>query len=213
MIPFIDLILNFDHYLPEIIGAYGVWIYVILFALIFLESALVIFPYLPGDSLLFITGALAGRGILSLELLLISLVVAAIIGGLVNYGIGRFLGHEILIHKWSLVRKEHIEKTHSFFEKYGAFTIIIARFIPFVRSFAPFFAGIGLMNFYRFLLDNIAGGLLWVAAFVLGGYFFGNLAIVRENFSVVVLGIIALSMLAVASMIVTMVCSVRKPRT
>ncbi len=210
MIPFIDLILHFDHYLPQIIATYGVWTYIFLFIMIFLESALVIFPYLPGDSLLFITGALAGSGMLSLELLLTLLIVAAIIGGAVNYAIGYFLGHEILIHKWSLIRKEHVEKTHSFFEKYGGFTIVIARFIPFVRSFAPFFAGIGQMNFCHFFIYNILGAVLWVSAFVLGGYFFGNLPIVQDNFSLVVLVIIGLSLLGVGSVIINMIRSVSK---
>ncbi|HVP93744.1 MAG TPA: VTT domain-containing protein [Methanoregulaceae archaeon] len=210
MIPFVDLILHFDHYLPEIIATYGIWTYVFLFVLIFLESALVIFPYLPGDSLLFIAGALAGTRLLNLELLLIFLIVAAIVGGVVNYAIGRFLGHEILIHKWSLIRKEHVDKTRSFFDKYGGFTIVIARFIPFVRSFAPFFAGIGQMNFHQFMLYNIAGAILWVAAFTLGGYFFGNLPIVQENFSLVILVIIGLSLLGIGSIIINIIRSARK---
>jgi len=207
MISPIDLVLNFDHYLPQIIQTYGIWTYVFLFILIFLESALVIFPYLPGDSLLFITGALSARGILSLELILVSLSIAAIIGGVVNYWIGHFLGQEILDHKWNFVRKEHIDKTHQFFEKYGGFTIVIARFIPFVRSFAPFFAGLGQMNFGHFMLYNVLGGILWVCAFVLGGYFFGNLPIVRENFSLVILLIIGLSLLAIASILIKMLRS------
>ncbi|HTY15978.1 MAG TPA: VTT domain-containing protein [Methanoregulaceae archaeon] len=210
MIPFVDLVLHFDHYLPQIIAMYGVWTYVFLFVMIFLESALVIFPYLPGDSLLFITGALAGSNLLSLEMLLALLTVAAILGGMVNYAIGYFLGHEILIHKWSLIRKEHVEKTHSFFERYGGFTIVIARFIPFVRSFAPFFAGIGQMNFGHFMIYNILGAVLWIAAFTMGGYFFGNLPIVQENFSLVVLVIIGLSLLGIGSIIISMIKSVGK---
>jgi len=207
MIPFIDLVLHFDHYLPQIIAMYGVWTYVFLFVMIFLESALVIFPYLPGDSLLFITGALAGSNLLSLELLLTFLIVAAIVGGMVNYAIGYFLGHEILIHKWSLIRKEHVDKTHAFFERYGGFTIVIARFIPFVRSFAPFFAGIGQMNFCHFMIYNVLGAFLWIAAFTLGGYFFGNLPIVQENFSLVILVIIGLSLLGIGSIIISMIRS------
>jgi membrane-associated protein len=212
MIPIIDLVLHFDHYLPQIIATYGVWTYVFLFVMIFLESALVVFPYLPGDSLLFITGALAGSGLLSLEMLLALLIAAAVIGGMVNYAIGYFLGHEILIHKWSLIRKEHVEKTHYFFEKYGGFTIVIARFIPFVRSFAPFFAGIGQMNFYHFMVYNIVGAILWVAAFTLGGYFFGNLPIVQDNFSLVVLAIIGLSLLGIGSILIKMIQTVRQKK-
>jgi membrane-associated protein len=212
MIPVIDLILHVDHYLPEIIGTYGIWVYGIIFTLIFLESALVIFPYLPGDSLLFVTGALSAIGLLDLGVILISLITAVIIGGVVNYLIGRFLGTEILAHEWRLVRKEYIEETHTFFEKYGGFTIVIARFIPFVRSFAPFFAGLGLMNFNRFFLYNVTGGLIWVPGFVLGGYFFGNLPVVRDNFSLVILVIIGLSLVPAVPLFVKMFSKPGNPK-
>lgn len=209
MISPVDLIIHLDQYLPQIIQDYGVWTYIILFTLIFLESALIIFPYLPGDSLLFITGALSATAILNLEMVLLSLIIAAIIGGFINYWIGKFFGKEILNHKWSLIRKEHVEKTHQFFDKYGAFTIVIARFIPFVRSFAPFFAGLGQMNFGHFALYNIVGAVLWISAFVLGGYFFGNLPVVHENFSFVILLIIGLSLLGIVSILVKSVRSSR----
>jgi membrane-associated protein len=135
-----------------------------------------------------------------------------IVGGVVNYIIGRFLGKEILAHEWRLIRKEHIEETHTFFEKYGGFTIVIARFIPFVRSFAPFFAGLGLMNFNRFFLYNVTGGLIWVPGFVIGGYFFGNLPVVRDNFSIVILVIIGLSLIPAVPLLVKMFSKPGKPK-
>jgi membrane-associated protein len=210
MIPFIDVILNFDHYLPAIIAAYGIWTYVILFVIIFLETGIVVFPYLPGDSLLFVTGALAANNILSLGSLLLTMSIAAILGDSLNYWIGNLLGKSILHHKWSFVRQEHVEQTHMFFEKYGGATIIIARFVPFVRTIAPFLAGVGQMNYAHFLVYNVIGGVAWVCSFVLAGYFFGNLPIVEENFSLVIIFIIGLSLLGVGSIIVNMIRSRRK---
>ena len=203
----IDVVLNFDQYLPVLIAAYGYWTYAILFLIVFLETGIVVFPFLPGDSLLFVAGALAGNGMLNLEILLISLSIAAILGDTLNYFIGRYLGQKILDMKLSVIRQEHIDKTHSFFEKYGGFTIVIARFIPFVRTFAPFFAGLGRMNYGHFLVYNIIGGVGWVCAFVMTGYFFGNLPIVQDNFSLVILLIIGLSLIGVASILVNMFSS------
>jgi membrane-associated protein len=204
MIPFIDLILNFDHYLPEIIQAYGLLTYVLLVVIIFLESALVVFPFLPGDSLLFISGALSATGLLNPELLIVLLIIAAIVGGVVNFLIGRYLGQKILDKKIGFFRQEYIDKTHMFFEKYGGFTIVIARFVPFVRSFAPFFAGLGQMNFYHFFLYNTIGAVLWILSFTLAGYFFGNLPIVQDNFSLVIILIIGLSLIGVLSLVLNM---------
>lgn len=209
MIPFIDLVLNFDHYLPEIILAYGLLTYVLLVAIIFLESALVIFPFLPGDSLLFISGALSATGLLNPGLLIVLLIIAAIIGGLVNFLIGRYLGQKILDKKIGFFRQEYIDKTHMFFEKYGAFTIVIARFVPFVRSFAPFFAGLGQMNFYHFFIYNVIGAILWILSFTLAGYFFGNLPVVQDNFSLVILLIIGISLIGVFSILLNMFRSVK----
>lgn len=209
----IDLILNLDQYLPAIIAAYGIWTYVILFIIIFLETGLVIFPYLPGDSLLFVAGALAANDLLNLELLLISLSIAAILGDTVNYWIGNALGKSILHHRWSFVRQEHIEKTHMFFEKYGGITIVIARFVPFVRTIAPFLAGVGQMNYSHFLFYNVIGGVGWVCTFVLGGYFFGNLPIIHDNFSLVIILIVILSLAGVFSLILGTVRSSRAPGT
>ncbi|MEI6292734.1 MAG: VTT domain-containing protein [Methanomicrobiales archaeon] len=209
MIPFIDLVLNFDHYLPEIILAYGLLTYVLLVAIIFLESALVIFPFLPGDSLLFISGALSATGLLNPGLLIVLLIIAAVIGGLVNFLIGRYLGQKILDKKIGFFRQEYIDKTHMFFEKYGGFTIVIARFVPFVRSFAPFFAGLGQMNFYHFFIYNVIGAVLWILSFTLAGYFFGNLPVVQENFSLVILLIIGISLIGVFSILLNMFRSIR----
>lgn len=200
----IDVVLNFDQYLPVLIAAYGYWTYAILFLIVFLETGIVVFPFLPGDSLLFVAGALAGNGMLNLEILLITLSIAAILGDTLNYWIGRYLGQKILDMKLSVIRQEHIDKTHSFFEKYGGFTIVIARFIPFVRTFAPFFAGLGRMSYGHFLVYNIAGGVAWVCAFVMAGYFFGNLPIVQDNFSLVILLIIGISLIGVASILINM---------
>jgi membrane-associated protein len=209
MIPFIDLVLNFDHYLPEIILAYGLLTYVLLVAIIFLESALVVFPFLPGDSLLFISGALSATGLLNPGLLIILLIIAAVIGGLVNFLIGRYLGQKILDKKIGFFRQEYIDKTHMFFEKYGGFTIVIARFVPFVRSFAPFFAGLGQMNFYHFFIYNVIGAILWILSFTLAGYFFGNLPVVQENFSLVILLIIGISLIGVFSILLNMFRSIK----
>jgi membrane-associated protein len=199
---FIDMVLHFDKYLPGIIGNYGFWTYLILFAIVFCETGLVVTPYLPGDSLLFVAGALAGTGLLNIEALLVVLVIAAVLGDSVNYWIGHSLGMKVLDWKWSFVKKDHLKKTHEYFEKYGGFTIVIARFMPFIRTFAPFLAGVGKMSYRWFLTYNIIGGALWICAFTLIGFFFGSLPIVKENFSLLVYAIIGISMLAVASVVV-----------
>ena len=199
---FLDLVLHFDKYLPGIIQTYGFWTYLILFAIIFCETGLVVTPYLPGDSLLFIAGALAGTGYLNPELLLISLVAAAVLGDSVNYWIGYSTEMKILEKKGNLVKKEHLEKTHEYFRKYGGYTIIIARFIPFIRTFAPFLAGVGKMSYRWFLTFNITGGIMWICTFVLAGYFFGSIPVVQQNFGLVIYAIMGISLLAVASIII-----------
>ena len=204
LLPIIDMVLNFDQYLPALIAAYGFWTYVILFAIVFLETGIVFFPFLPGDSLLFVAGALAGNGMLNLEILIITLAIAAILGDTMNFWIGRYTGQKILDMNLSVIRQEHIDKTRFFFEKYGGLTIVIARFIPFVRTFAPFFAGIGRMNYAHFLAYNIIGGAAWVCAFIMAGYFFGNLPVVQDNFSLIILLLIGLSLIGVISIILNM---------
>jgi membrane-associated protein len=200
----IDFVIHFDHYLPGIIDTYGFWTYPILFAIIFCETGLVIMPYLPGDSLLFVAGTLAGAGYLNIEILIVSLIIAAVLGDTVNYWIGHTTGMKILEKNYSFVKKEHLEKTKDYFQKYGGFTIIIARFVPFIRTFAPFLAGVGKMDYRWFLTYNIVGAVLWILAFTLAGYFLGSLPIVQENFSLIIYAIIGISLFAVASVIYSM---------
>jgi len=203
----IDLVLHFDTYLPGIIATYGFWTYFILFAIIFCETGLVVFPYLPGDSLLFVAGALSGAGFLRGEILIPVLIAAAVIGDSVNYWIGHTTGMKVFEKNYSLVKKEQLEKTREYFARYGGLTIIIARFVPFIRTFAPFLAGVGKMSYRWFLMYNILGAILWISGFVLAGYFFGSLPVVKENFSLIVYAIIGLSLFAVGSIIVGMVRS------
>ena len=206
---FIDMVLHFDKYLPGIIETYGFWTYLILFLIIFCETGLVVTPYLPGDSLLFVAGALAGTGLLNIEGLLVLLVIAAVLGDSVNYWIGHTTGMKVLDWKWSFVKKEHLKKTQEYFEKYGGFTIIIARFVPFIRTFAPFLAGVGKMSYRWFLSYNIIGGALWICTFTLIGFFFGSLPVVKENFSLLVYAIMGISLLAVASVVLQIIWSAK----
>ena len=204
---FIDMVLHFDNYLPGIIVTYGFWTYLILFVIIFCETGLVVTPYLPGDSMLFVAGALAGAGLLNIEILIVALIIAAVLGDSVNYWIGHTVGMKVLDWRWSFVKKEHLQTTQEYFEKYGGFTIVIARFAPFIRTFAPFLAGVGKMSYRWFLTYNIVGAVMWVSAFTLIGYFFGGLSIVRENFSLLVYAIIGISLLAVGSVILQIIRS------
>ncbi|MGE0454660.1 MAG: DedA family protein [Vicinamibacteria bacterium] len=192
----VDFFLHLDRHLAELIAAYGSWTYAILFAIVFLETGLVVTPLLPGDSLLFAAGAFAALGALELWPLVLLLCVAAVLGDTVNYGIGNYLGPKVFHYPRSrFFNPDHLKRTHEFFEKYGGKTIIIARFVPIIRTFAPFVAGIGSMTYGRFLSYNVIGGTLWVFVCVLGGYFFGNLPFVKQNFSLVILAIIVLSVL------------------
>jgi len=202
-VPFIliDFVLHIDKYLPGIIGNYGFWTYLILFVIIFCETGFVILPYLPGDSMLFVAGTLAGAGYLNVEILVITLVAAAILGDTVNYWIGHTIGMKVFERKHSFVRTEHLNRTREYFNRYGGITIVIARFIPFIRTFAPFLAGVGEMRYRWFLTYNVIGASLWILAFTLAGFFFGGLPVVRENFSLVVYAIIGISMVAVASIV------------
>ncbi|MHC1737849.1 MAG: DedA family protein [Ignavibacteriaceae bacterium] len=190
-----DFIIHIDDHLNEIILQYGAFTNAILFVIIFAETGLVFTPFLPGDSLLFASGAFAARGSLDVHLLFFLLTVAAIFGDTANYWMGHYLGNKLFMRFPKVLKKEYVDRTHNFFEKYGGKTIIIARFVPIVRTFAPFIAGVGAMTYSRFILYNIAGAVLWVAMFVYGGYFFGNLPFVQKNFSLVILAIIILSVL------------------
>ena len=192
----VEFFLHLDKHLQLIIEDYGVWTYLLIFLIIFCETGLVVTPFLPGDSLLFALGSFAAIGALKLPLLLTILSIAAILGNTVNYAIGCLLAPKIMSgKKIKFIKREYLERTHRFFEKYGGKTIIITRFIPIIRTFAPFLAGVGTMSYSKFLFYNVIGGLLWVFSFVIVGYFFGNLPFVKENFSLVILVIIILSIL------------------
>lgn len=190
----IDVILNIDQYLSIYIEKYGVWIYLFLFLIIFSETGLVVMPFLPGDSLLFVVGALAAAGIMSIEILIPVLIFAAISGNTVNYHIGRFLGPKVFNGHLRLLDKEKLEKTQEFYEKHGGKAIIVSRFLPVLRTFIPFIAGVSKMNYYKFLQFNIIGGVLWVLAFTFGGYFFGNLPYIKNNFELIIIGILIVSL-------------------
>lgn len=193
---FIDLFLHLDTHLNAVIQEYGVWTYLILFLIIFCETGLVVTPLLPGDSLLFAAGALAASGPpLNPWALFGLLSLAGIAGDTVNYWIGHFFGEKLAQKYPRILKKQYLDKTHAFYERYGGETIIIARFVPIVRTFAPFVAGVGSMTYMRFLAYNVIGGVLWIALFIFGGYLFGNLPLVKNNFSLVILVIIILSIM------------------
>ena len=193
---FTEILLHLDTHLDLVIRSYGFWTYGILFLIIFLETGLVVTPFLPGDSLLFASGTFAALGSLDVMWLMLLLMVAAIGGDTVNYWIGHASGPKVFTgEKSRFFNKEYLHRTHQFYEKYGGKTIIIARFVPIIRTFAPFVAGIGSMTYGRFITYNIAGGIAWVVVFVLGGYFFGNIPLVKHNFSLVIVAIIFLSIL------------------
>ena len=189
----IDLFLHLDEYLAGIISDYGAWTYGILFVVIFIETGLVVMPFLPGDSLLFAAGTFAALGSLNVWGLVGLLFVAAVLGDAVNYSIGHYLGERAYNIKW--IKKEYLEKTHAFFEKHGGKAIFLARFVPIVRTFAPFVAGIGKMSYSYFATYNVVGGGVWVFTFTLMGYFFGNLEFVKKNFEFVIVAIILISVL------------------
>ena len=194
MIKIFDIFFNLDKYLSLAIQNYGVFVYLLLFLIIFLETGLVITPFLPGDSLLFVSGALAAAGSLNLAFLLLLMAFAAIIGDTVNYWIGNYFGEKVFS---KFIKKEHLERTKSFYEKYGAKTIVLARFVPIIRTFAPFVAGIGKMKYGTFLTYNVIGGISWVVLFVLAGYFFGSIDFVKNNLTIVILLIVVVSIIPI----------------
>jgi membrane-associated protein len=196
LLNFIDIFIHLDQHLSLLIQSFGGWAYLIVFLVIFCETGLVVTPILPGDSLLFGLGAVAAMGALKVEWLFVMLSIAAIAGDTVNYMIGHYVGPRVFARESGrFFKKEYLERTHRFYEKYGGKTIVIARFVPIIRTFAPFVAGIGSMTYSRFIVYNIVGGISWIALFIFGGYYFGNLSIVKRNFTLVIFAIIFISIL------------------
>jgi membrane-associated protein len=195
----IDLFLHLDKHLGDLIQQIGIWTYVPLFIVIFIETGIVIFPFLPGDSLLFAAGTLAAlpESPLSVIGLFLCLAAAAVLGDTVNYWIGHYIGPRVFTEKIPFLKKEYLDRTHKFYEKHGGITIFLARFMPIIRTFAPFVAGVGAMSYGKFITYNVMGGLVWTALFTFGGYFFGNLEIVQNNFSLVIVAIVVISVLPV----------------
>jgi membrane-associated protein len=193
---FIDFFIHLDLHLTLILRDYGLWTYLILFLIIFCETGLVVTPFLPGDSLLFAVGALAAGGAIHIGWLIVLLTIAAIAGDGVNYWLGYYVGPKVFRNGESrFLKKEHLDRTHRFYEKYGGKTIIIARFIPIIRTFAPFVAGLGRMDYWRFSSYNVIGGTVWIVGFTIAGYLFGNIPVVKSNFTLVIFAIIFISIL------------------
>jgi membrane-associated protein len=192
---FIDILLHLDAHLLALTQEYGIWVYGILFLIIFCETGLVVTPFLPGDSLLFVAGALCGLGALQLEWLMPLLMIAAFSGDNTNYWIGRLVGMRLLKKTDGLIKREHIDKTHAFYEKHGGKTILFARFLPIIRTFAPFVAGIGLMHYRLFVLFSALGSLAWIGSLTVAGYLFGNIPLIKDNLTLMILFIIAISFL------------------
>ena len=196
LLTFIDIFIHLDRHLIWLIQHFGVWVYLIVFIIVFCETGLVVTPFLPGDSLLFGLGALAAIGDLNVAWLFVLLSSAAIAGDTVNYFIGKYVGPKVFHQDTNrFLKREYLEKTRRFYEKYGGKTIVIARFVPIIRTFAPFVAGIGAMTYSKFIIYNVLGGIAWVAVFIFGGYYFGNLPIVKNNFTLVIMAIIIISVL------------------
>ncbi|MBM3808939.1 MAG: DedA family protein [Acidimicrobiia bacterium] len=200
----IDLFLNLDAHLAEFVAQYGIWVYAMLFAIIFVETGLIIWPFLPGDSLLFAAGALAATGVLDIGLIVVLLITAAIAGDAVNYSVGRFAGPKVFsahdyqgfLHK--LLNRDHLDKAHAFFEKHGGMAVVSGRFVPIVRTFVPFVAGAASMTASKFVFFNVTGAIIWVVVCAGAGYLFGNVPIIKDNFSLVALGIVIVSVLPIA---------------
>ncbi|HWI20529.1 MAG TPA: DedA family protein [Vicinamibacterales bacterium] len=200
----IDLFLHLDVHLAEFVAQYGIWVYAMLFAIIFIETGLIIWPFLPGDSLLFAAGALAATGVLDIYLVMVLLIAAAIAGDAVNYSVGRYVGPKVFsahdykgfLHK--VLNRDHLDKAHAFFEKHGGMAVVSGRFVPIVRTFVPFVAGAAAMTPAKFVTFNIVGAIVWVVVCAGAGYIFGNVPIIKENFSLVAIGIVIVSVLPIA---------------
>ena len=192
---FIDIVLHLDAHLLALTQQYGVWVYAILFLIIYCETGLVITPFLPGDSLLFVAGALCGMGALQLEMLAPLLMLAAFSGDNTNYWIGRLIGLRMLKRTTGLIKQEHLDKTHAFYEKHGGKTVLFARFLPIIRTFAPLVAGIGLMHYRLFVVFSALGSVAWIGSLTVAGFFFGNIPVVKNNLTLIIVGIIVISLL------------------
>lgn len=209
----LGIILHLDQNLAAVVQTYGIWTYLILFVIIFCETGFVVTPFLPGDSLLFVSGAAAAAGILNPELLIAVYILAAVIGDTVNYGLGNYLGLKVFVERFpNLIKKEYIERTNCFYDRWGGATIFVARFVPFVRTFAPFLAGVGSMKYRRFLAFNILGAVAWTLLLVLGGYYLGTFSIVKENMSLLLLGVFFLTAGAIVVIVAGLVASCRKKK-
>ncbi len=192
----VDIALHLDQHLQVLVANYGAWVYLILFLIIFCETGLVVTPFLPGDSLLFVAGAVAAAGGMNIHLLVMLLIIAAVLGDAVNYAVGHYLGPRVFRSKESRwLNPRHLERAHAFYERHGGKTIIIARFVPIIRTYAPFVAGAASMTYTRFALYNVTGALLWVVSLGYAGYFFGNIPVIKNNLTLVIIGIIILSIL------------------
>lgn len=198
MLSLVDFFLHLDKHLNVILDVYGFWTYLLLFAIVFLETGLVVTPFLPGDSLLFAAGAFTARGSFEFGWLLGLLALAAIAGDAVNFWLGYSIGPRVFQSRSRLFKKEYLDRTHEFYERYGGKTIFLARFVPIIRTFAPFVAGVGRMDYRRFALYNVSGGLAWTGFFISAGYYFGNLPLVQNNFSLIIVAIVAVSVLPAA---------------
>lgn len=193
---FVDVVLHLDNHLQALAASYGAWIYLILFLIVFCETGLVVTPFLPGDSLLFVAGAVAAAGGMDIHLMALLLILAAVLGDAVNYGVGHYIGPRVFSHgesRW--LNPKHLQRAHEFYERHGGKTIIIARFVPIIRTYAPFVAGAASMTYAKFALFNVTGAILWVVSLAYAGYFFGNIPAVKNNLSLVIVGIIILSIL------------------
>ncbi|MBX7163515.1 MAG: DedA family protein [Saprospiraceae bacterium] len=206
----IDFILHIDDHLVELVANYGIFIYIILFLILFAETGLVIAPFLPGDSLLFAAGALAASGNMNVWILILVCIAGAILGNQVNYMIGKYIGPRVYSQNFKWIKKQHIDKTHQFYEKHGGKALIIGRFLPFIRTFVPFIAGVGNMEVGKFTFYNIVGALVWVIPIVMVGYLFGNIPFVKEHFSIIVLIILLLSMIPLFAGLITGLLSMNK---
>ena len=194
----INISLHLDQNMVAVVQEYGMWTYLILFCIIFLETGLVIMPFLPGDSLLFVAGAAAASGIMELPWLFVAIILGAVLGDTLNYWIGNYIGLRAFLERFPhLVKKEYIDRTYMFYEKYGGATIFVARFVPLVRTFAPFLAGVGSMHYSRFLFYNVLGAVCWTAGIVLAGYYFGSFTVVKENMSLLIIAVIGLSAITI----------------